>query len=234
MTTSEHPPAFRLDAHVAGDLDPAVTAHLAHCKDCAAYVAETTTAAAAFAAAEGKRAAEFVLALGDRSESKKMDTKEQRRWITNAPWMVAPLLAAAAVLFLVRTGTPPLSPASEVGPAVRFKGKIQLAVVRDRSGDQSRVATEVHVRPNDRLRVEVSVDDAAPLQVGFLGKDGTWIHLLTPAIVEAGTHLSERAAQFDETPTEGWILAGHPDDVNRAKLTRTFDDVSVIPILREP
>jgi hypothetical protein len=233
---SEHPPAFRLDAHVAGDLDPSVTEHLAACDACTAYIAATTAAAARFAGTEGKKAADFVLALDDRARARAR-AEARPRWIAKVPraaWVAAPLLAAAALLFLVRMPTTPLVPAV-TEPAVRFKGKMQVAVVRDRNGDQSRIATEVRVRPGDRLRVEVSIDEARSIEVGFLGKDGTWVLLLAPAFIEAGTHFSERAARFDDMPTEGWIIAGIPDDVSRARSRREgFEDVSVIPVIAEP
>jgi hypothetical protein len=229
MNLDEHPPAFRLDSHVAGDLDPKVAAHVAVCAACAAYVAATTEGAAAFAGGEGKKAAEFVLALPK--------TPPRRLPVTMArvTWIVAPLLVAAALVFLVhtdKTGSP-LAPVS-AEPPIRFKGTMQIAVVRDRRGDQARLTTDVRVGPNDRLRVEVSLDDARPIEVGFLGTDGSWLLLFAPALVEAGTHFSERAARFDDTPTEGWILAGHPDDVERARATRAFDQVNVIPIALEP
>jgi hypothetical protein len=223
---SEHPRPFRLDAHVAGDLDPSVAAHIETCEACAAYVAATTTGAAEFAANEGKKSAEFVLALQDRPKARVFA-------LHRLVWIAAPVLAAAAVLLVVRGRENPLVPVANE-PAVRFKGGMQIAVVRDRSGDQSRILGEVHVRPGDRLRVEVAIDDAQPIEVGFLGKDGTWVPLLAPALIEAGTHFSERAARFDDTPTEGWILAGHPDAVNRAKTTRVFDDVRIMVVVVEP
>jgi hypothetical protein len=145
------------------------------------------------------------------------------------------MMAAAAVLLLVRTGaqtTEPSFVSSE--PSVRFKGKQQIAVIRDRQGEQSRLTTEVRVRSGDQIRAEISVDETRPVEVGFLGKDGTWILLLAPALVEAGTYFSERAALFDETPTEGWVIAGHPEEVSRAKTTRSFDEVSVLPVIAEP
>lgn len=148
--------------------------------------------------------------------------------------MAGPLLAAAAIFLVVRgrDATPGGSMPTE--PAVRFKGSMHIAVVRDRGGDQRRLLGEVRIQPGDRLRVEVSLDESRPVEVGFLGKDGTWLPLLAPALMEAGTHFSERAARFDDTPTEGWILAGYPEDVKHAKASHSFDDVSVVAIVTEP
>ena len=232
---TDHPPVFRLDAHAAGDEDQRVAAHLASCEECAAYVASATEAASEFRRREGAAADAFVAGLA----SRRAPPRGLLVRLPRAAWVVAPLLAAAALLLIVRgrPGDPGVADPILVapGPSIRFKGKkLQLAVVRDRQGDQSRVATEITVRPDDRLRVEVGVDDARPIEVGFLGKDGTWVLLLAPAVLEAGTHLSERSARFDDTPTEGWIVAGDPDDVARAKTTRAFDDVSVIPVVVEP
>lgn len=61
---------------------------------------------------------------------------------------------------------------------------------------------------------------------GLLGKDGSWLVLLTPALLEAGTHFSERSARFDDAPTEGWILAGEPQTVEGARATHDFSQVA--------
>ncbi len=240
---SEHPPLFRLDAHAAGDDQPGVEEHLSGCATCAKYVERVSAGVRAHAEREGARAAELVLGLADvrrerdrvtASNEELRPARPSRRWqMTLAAGSV---LAAAAVLVLVaRSGSHVATADAAVGePSIRFKGKMQLAIIRDRRGEQTRTATDVHVRPGDRLRAEISVDDARPVEVGFLGKDGTWVLLLAPALVEAGTYFSERAAAFDETPTEGWIIAGRPEAVNRARTELSFADVSVISVVAEP
>ncbi len=222
----DHPSIFRLDAHVAGDHRDDVAAHLDGCEACRAYVAATAKEAEAF-----RPEVDFVQRLDE-----KVSSLPERRWARVA-WVAAPLLAAAALLLVVRGGRDPSATGVvplPTDPAIRFKGKVQLAVVRDRSGAQSRLTTDVSVKPGDRLRVEVGVDDARPIEIGFLGKDGTWVLLLAPALIEAGTHFSERSARFDEHPDEGWIIGGHPDAVSRARASRSFDEVTVIPITVEP
>jgi hypothetical protein len=218
-----HPPAFRLDGHAAGDEDPTVAAHLETCEACAAYVKAATQETPTRVNAEA-----FVA---------KLRARDAPRPIGRILYIATPILAAAAaVFFLVRspeTRAPTTVAPSTSAPATRFKGTIQLAVVRDRSGAQERLTSEVPVKPGDRIRVEVGVDDERPIVAGVLGKDGTWVVVLAPALLEAGTHLSERSARFDETPTEGWVLAGQPEEVERARMTRVFDSVTAIPIVIE-
>jgi len=247
---SEHPPSFRLDAHAAGDEEAAVGAHLADCGPCRAYVDAMKVGAAAFAADEETSAAAFLAQLRGRkpkaAESVPLvaaaeHTKARARMGTNlrlgkVAWIAAPMLAAAAaVFFVVRPVPSPVEPLPMESTArTRFKGDLQLTIVRDRDGYQQKLSFEVRVKPLDRIRVEIGVSDERAIVVGMFGKDGTWVPLLLPAVLEAGTHISERAAQFDDSPTEGWILAGHPDAVERAKTTRIFDEIMVIPVVREP
>jgi hypothetical protein len=237
---SEHPTLFRLDAHAAGDHAEGVEEHLAQCTACSEYVERLRVGVRRHAEEDGARAAEYVLGLADLLQAQSPSAREQSQWWARsrrtAVAGLSILAAAAAFALVARNGIqlPGADAAASEQPAIRFKGKLQLAVIRDRSGDQTRSATEVRVRPGDRLRAEISVDDSRPVEVGFLGRDGTWVLLLAPALVEAGTYFSDRAAEFDETPTEGWIVAGRPDDVNRTKSERSFENVSAIPVLAEP
>lgn len=232
---SDHPTTFRLDAHAAGDHDERVAAHLAGCAVCAGYVERLEKQVRAASESDGAKAAEFVLGLDDARRTRDREGRPKRP-ATRFVFAGASILAAAAALVLVTRGSLQIAgaDAAVTEPAIRFKGKLQLAVIRDRRGEQIRSATEVRVRPGDRLRAEISVDDSRPVEVGFLGKDGTWVLLLAPALVEAGTYFSERAAQFDETPTEGWIVAGRPEAVAKARAERTLEDVSTVPVIVEP
>jgi predicted anti-sigma-YlaC factor YlaD len=202
-----HPAAYKLEGHAAGDHDAEVAAHLATCAACNAYVDEL-------------RAAAFPL------PRKKRDRRPLLAFI--------PLLAAAAVLVLyfrkpVETPTTP-----PVASETRFKGGVQLAVVRERDDRQVRLTNEVRIKAGDRLRVEIGVDGSRPVSAGILGKDGSWLVLLAPAMLEAGTHFSERAAKVDARPTEGWVIAGDPEAVERARMSRAWDGVTVIPIAVDP
>ena len=236
---SEHPPLFRLDAHAAGDHDARVEDHLTKCTTCAAYVERLRAAVRAHSDDAGSKSADFVLGLDDLERFRAHEAnagKASGRSVKRIAFAGVSILAAAAALVLVTRSALQTTgeDAATSEPSIRFKGKLQLAVIRDRRGEQTRTATEVRVRPGDRLRAEISVDDSRPVEVGFLGRDGTWVLLLAPALVEAGTYFSERAAEFDEAPTEGWIIAGRPEAVSRARSEISFDDVSAIPVVAEP
>ena len=239
----EHPPLFRLDAHATGDVDAGVEEHLTSCTRCAEYVTRLRDAVVVHSEREGAKAADFVLALDDvrreRDRAGASDEKPQAARSSRRMQVVlaaGSFLAAAAVLVLVARSGPHLATADAAvsEPSIRFKGKMQLAIIRDRRGEQARIATEVRVRPGDRLRAEVSVDDSRPIEIGFLGRDGTWVLLMAPSELEAGTYFSDRAAEFDEAPTEGWIIAGRPEAVDRARQELSFADVSAIPVVAEP
>jgi predicted anti-sigma-YlaC factor YlaD len=238
-----HPPSFRLDGHVAGDHDASVEAHLETCESCRAYVEALAKPAAAFATRAEDDAPAFVARIEQRQAEPEIAHPRVPRVIpwqklaARAAWIATPLLAAAAALLVVRGSTPQ----GELRPAqaddtfgTRFKGNVQLSIIRDRRGEQTRVSGMVSVLPGDRLRVEVGIDGEQPIVVGMLGNDGTWIVLLAPTLLQAGTHLSERSARFDDAPTEGVLLAGHPEAVERARMTRVFDRVTVVPVVREP
>lgn len=239
---TEHPPSYRVDALAAGDADPNVLEHVATCAHCKRHFDAALAATAAFRAEEGADRRAFVRRLrGRAAESEPASPvpatmqSEARSWRRRSRWIAAAAVAAAATLLLFRSREkPPIALPVAGDPVTRFKGKIQLAAVRDRNGDQARTTSEVRVRPGDRLRAEIGIDDTRPLEVGFLGNDDSWVLLVAPRVVEPGTHFSERAARFDESPTEGLIIVGHPDAVERARRTRVFDEVGVLPVVVEP
>ena len=215
-----HPANHKLEGHAAGDHDPEVVAHMAECAACRTYVERSMAAAQA-------DASPFPF-LADR-------TARSTPRVVRIAFALAPLAAAALVVLLVRgrAVAPIAPPAPEVG-STQFKGGLQLAVIRERGGDQARFATGVTVRAFDRLRVEVSVDREGPITVGVLGDDGSWVPLLAPTLLGAGTHFSERAADVDAHATAGHILAGDPEAVLRARTTRVLSGVAVLEILPEP
>ena len=116
------------------------------------------------------------------------------------------------------TAGPSTGPAAEL----RFKGGLVVAVVRERGGRQERLAGPFQVRAGDRVRVEVSTDREGPLAAGLLTDEGEWVTLLAPVALEAGTHYSELAARFDESPTRATLLVGDPEEVGRARASRDF------------
>lgn len=230
MNASTHPAGFRLDGHVAGDVDAEVAAHLEACAECRGYVTALTSAARASAPRDGD-VETFIVRCTTRGVNAPEATATVllRRRFVRVAWIATPLVAAAVLVLVLRLPGPESSHVSET----RFKGGVQLAIIRDRDGWQERTSGQVSVRPGDRLRVDLAIDSERPIVVGFLGNDGSWSVLLAPTLLEAGSHLSERAARFDESPTEGVILAGPPDLVEAARATRDFDGLVVLPVVRE-
>ena len=237
----KHPAAHRLDAVAAGDADEGVSAHLATCEACTRHVEELRGEAARF------RVAQDANAFVERAQAaaRVREAERERDWRTaRAAWAVrvglvtGPLLAAALVLLVVRArpgegvgsgvGAGASAGASAgAGPAAesRFKGGLVVAVVRERGGRQERLAGPFQVRAGDRVRVEVSTDRDGPLAAGLLTDEGEWVTLLAPVALEAGTHYSELAARFDESPTHATLLVGDPQDVERARSSRDFAKV---------
>lgn len=231
---SGHPPCYLLDAVAAGDDDVMVAEHLTTCDACRTYVSELRGAATEFRSAADPEA--FLAKIDSRAAGAPSRPVLRALAGGRLAWVSGAVLAVAAVVLFFRgSRTAPLTraPSIEV-EATRFKGDFQLAAIRERAGDQARLTNEVAVRSGDRIRVEVGVDGARPLEVGFLGKDGTWVLLLAPTILEAGTAFSEHSARFDDKPTEGWIIAGHPDAIDRARSTRDFGGVRVMSVRAEP
>jgi hypothetical protein len=225
---STHPASYKLDGHAAGDRDAEVARHLAKCEPCRRYVER----AAALAEADDSP---FPLPDGVERAAIAAPTRA-RGGLARIGLGLAPIAAAAAIALLLHRPSPnsPGETASTASPVAQFKGGVQLAVVRERGGRQERLATDVTVRAFDRLRVEVAVDRERPMTVGLLASDGAWLTLLAPTLLEPGTHLSERAAAVDEHPTEGLVLAGDPEAVEKARSTKELSDVAVLPIHAEP
>jgi hypothetical protein len=223
-----HPPAHRLDAIAAGDLDPGASAHVESCEACTRYVGQLRAQAARFHAGNDARA--FVA----RAEAR-IEVQPARSRVARVAWAMAPVVAAAALLLLLVRARPqesaPAPAASEqAGPAsgpreARFKGGLVVVVVREREGIQERFSGPLQVRAGDRLRVEVSTDHDGALAAGLLTDEGEWVQLLASSALEAGTHYSELAARFDDSPTRATLVAGDPAAVDRARRTRDFGGV---------
>jgi hypothetical protein len=231
---SEHPNATRLDALAAGDDDAEAREHLASCQACATYVSELKSAAAAFAE-QTRPADDFVEELARRARPSSLG----RRW--RIALAVAPALAAAAALVLVLesgrfSGSPGTvrEEASAESAVTRFKGALELAVIRERSGEQQRFHGRVAIKPGDRLLAEIGIAAPQELSAAFLGVDHSFVLLLAPRVLPAGTHHSERALRFDDRPTRGVVLAGSPGSIERARQTRDFSDVAVLNVDLSP
>ena len=174
--------------------------------------------------------------------------KEKRRWVL-ATSVITPLAAAAAILLVARSGplataTPtsattvshiqmapfPGAPAVAVEPETQFKGGPQVAVIRERGGQQARFSGAVRVRPGDRIRVEVALDREQAILGAVLGDDGTYLELMPESLRGPGTHFSEKSAKFDDAPTRGTILIGTRDAVARARATHLLDGVTTVRV----
>ena len=224
-----HPPAHRLDAIAAGDLDSGASAHVESCEACTRYVGQLRAQGARFRAENDARA--FVA----RAEGRR-GMPSARSPVARVAWAIAPMVAAAALLLLLVRARPqdsapaPASTAEQAGPAsgpreARFKGGLVVVVVREREGIQQRFSGSLQVLAGDRLRIEVSTDHDGPLAAGLLTDEGEWVQLLASSALEAGTHYSELAARFDNSPTRATLVVGDPAAVDRARRTRDFGGV---------
>jgi hypothetical protein len=233
-----HPNAIDLEAFACGDALADIAAHLHACEACLAYVTR---------AKELSGNPPPALPL-----QRALAAKKKR---APAPWLAfaAPALAAAAaaVIFFrsgVQVNPPPAptaetvakaveapvsSPSSPSEPETRFKGGLQLAVVRARGNAQERFLDSVPVRAGDRLRVEVALDRTQAIIAAVLGDDGSYIELMTEGARDAGTHFSEQSVRIDQHPLSGVILLGAPDDVRRARATHDFSRVKTLHIAWE-
>jgi hypothetical protein len=153
--------------------------------------------------------------------------------------------AAAVVLWIGQRGAPPsprvpteAPPTAatvaqvEGDPETTFKGGFQVAVIRERDGAQARFTQTVHVRPGDRLRIEVAVDRPRSILGVVLGDDGTTLEMMADGVRAAGTHFSERSARIDTQPLHGTILVGDPEAVRRAEAQRDGDDRAGVASIR--
>jgi hypothetical protein len=234
-----HPTADRLDALAAGDEDAALTAHIAECPSCQSYV--ETLRAAALGFAREADPAQFARRIAERADPARGAKASGATRVRRVVFAAAPVLAAAAVAVLVLRARPPDPVQGGGGPEpvqsgsdVRFKGPLPIAVIRERGVTQERFAGKVSVRPGDALRLEVSLDVNRSISAGLLDEQGGFVELIAPKQLLPGTHFSELAARFDDHPTRGWMIAGDPAMVDRARKTRRFDQVSAIFVEVEP
>lgn len=254
----KHPSSLDLEAFACGEPDERVERHVVECAACRDFVARARSALSAWAAharadeqgALAARAGEGALPADRRGSSARRVAR--RRWIAAASTLAAPLAAAAALVFLVRSPAAPVRGLTPKAPdllasaeATRastsptaettFKGGVQAAIIRDRAGAQERLVEDVRVEPGDRLRVEIGLDHEQVITAALLGDDGSWLELLPGTSLGPGTHFSERAARVDASPMSGTLLVGAPDAVARARASRAtggaaLDGVTAIRI----
>lgn len=249
-----HPAHHRLEALAAGDADPGALTHLEDCAACTEVVRELRAEVEAFRR-EADPAA-FVDAVLARAEPTAALPEVPAAATLAAPprnvaflrfvTVAAPLFAVAAaiVLYLRAPSTITTAPGPGTEPStsdVRFKGGLQLAVVREREGAQARFSGEVPVRAGDRIRAEIAIDGQVPLTAvllkdgassdasGASGASGNWV-LLTPTLLDAGVHFSPESIRFDQERFDGWLVVGEPDKVAAARKSRRWDEVRVMRI----
>ncbi len=253
MTT--HPSSLDLEAWACGDAEDAIASHLDECEACKSFVDRLKgavskgpsfdfTKALASAAAPAEEPG-----LPKTTEPARPTVRPLVRVISISTIVVPLALAAAVLLFLRRTepndlsaetapivSAPPTAVAMrEPDPETTFKGSLQVAVIRERSGvGQSRFLGKVKVKEGDRLRLEVALDREQAIVGGVIGDDGSYLELMPNGVRGAGTHFSEKSARIDATPTSGTIIIGTPEAVARARATKSFEGVTAVRVEMEP
>jgi len=238
-----HPDGVHLDALALGGDDaravpPDAQSHVRTCAFCKGYV-ETLRREISVApsAARLSLPVPSSRALLDASSSRPPPRPALvRRLVTFGPLFAA---AAAVLLYFRLQGSGPVDPVGAVPASsasnaeVHFKGGLPLAVVRERAGVQSRHTHHVEIQAGDRLRIEIAVDTARPIAAGILDDSGAYVSLLAPSLLDPGTHYSDQVARIDEHPTAGWILAGEPEALQRARATHDWSEIAAMPVRLE-
>jgi hypothetical protein len=227
MTT--HPNSLDLEAFACGDEIAAVGGHLASCEACRAFVESL----------RGLPVPKIDL------PATPVSTPRIPRIGPRTLAAVALPLAAAAVLVLFFRQPKPQSlamsepvttapTAAATEPATSFKGQRQVAVIRERGGEQKRFTGRVPVKEGDRLRVEVAIDREQTILAGVLGEDGSYLELMPSAVRPAGTHYSEKSARVSGPPSGGTILVGTEEQIARAKHHQPTADLDEVRVEWEP
>jgi len=226
--TTIHPNSLDLEAFACGDAIAGVDSHVDVCDACRTFV-DGLRGLPVPKIDLPKPAPVVRLALNPRTIST----------------IALPLAAAAAlVLFLrspkreeiapsVSTATP-ASTETAGEPTTSFKGVRQVAVIRERDGEQKRFTGRVPVKEGDRLRVEVAIDRDQTILAGVLSEDGSYLELMPPAQRAAGTHYSDKSARVSAPPSNGTILVGTEEQVSRAKQHLPTTDLDQVRVEWEP
>jgi hypothetical protein len=232
-----HPNSLDLEAFACGDEIAAVSAHVDACEACRTFVdklrdlpipkidlpAATATVTSIFQkknlaaiALPLAAAAILVLVLRDKTDKRAGDD------VTT----IAPATATA-------TGPDRILMAT-ADPTTSFKGVRQVAVIRERDGEQKRFTGRVPVKEGDRLRIEVAIDREQSVVAGVLSEDGSYLELMPGTTRAAGTHYSEKSARVSAPPSNGTILVGTAEQVERAKKHLPTTDLDEVRVEWEP
>lgn len=165
----------------------------------------------------------------------------------NLAAVALPLAAAAILVVVLRerkpVGDTAIAPAASTTerivmatsePSTSFKGVRQVAVIRERDGEQKRFTGRVPVKEGDRLRVEVAIDREQTIVAGVLSEDGSYLELMPPVVRPTGTHYSETSARVSAPPSNGTILVGTEEQVARAKKHLPAADLDEVRVEWEP
>lgn len=221
----DHPSKFRLESLSAGIADAEAEHHVAACRTCQEFV--DALGAEQRALLETQLPADFARAI--RLEADRRQAAPARRvpWLRWASVLVP--LAACGVLAFVwlgpETGSPtpsparlsaaPESPGVSGTDVIRLRGPDTMRAVVLRDGAQMRLDGEIDGRPGDRIRIELELAAAAKMTIGAWTDDRQWIPLSESESLDAGRHFVDGSVVLDDEPTEGWLLAGPPQEVDR-------------------
>jgi hypothetical protein len=212
-----HPNSLDLEAFACGEEVSLVAGHLDACEACRAFVEKL----------RGLPIPKLELPSAKKS---------------NLYAIGVPLAMAAAILLFLKSRKPEelVAPApvaqstATEEPTTSFKGVRQVAVIRERNGEQKRFTGHVPVQEGDRLRIEVAIDREQTILAGVLSEDGSFLELMPAVSRPAGTHYSEKSARVSAPPSDGTILVGTEAEIARARQHQATTDVDSIHVEWEP
>ena len=218
---SDHPAPIELETWYAERLGDHVEAHLEGCTQCREYVRDLENLTASFLADESTE--QFLQRPAIAAELNRPAPRSSVARTSIWAWLM-PLLAGAAAIALVAIPTESGHlPTPDSPDTVRMKGALQLEVVRWRAGTQTAHTGDVRLMEGDRLRLKIIVSEETTLTVGVLEDGGGWVPLAERRAFAPGPHaLPDESLEVDAEPTRGWVLAGSPEDVDRARQTLDF------------
>lgn len=220
-----HPSALELETWHAGEPDSRIAQHLAACAACQGYIDHLEQLRATFR--EHRPWSEFLAQI--QPERANAMVARPRRWLWAA--LAGPMTCvvfAAGLLFWQATRPPSTR-------NTLFKGSsMSLAVIVARAGRQLRMLHDpVHVRPGDRLRLELTLGQSMTLSAGVLEDDGSWLGLAEDVRLAPGVHYLSRAFAVDAAPTRARVAAGSPASIRRLRAGQSADDIAQIHLIAE-
>jgi hypothetical protein len=231
QSTRSHPALYQLETYAAGDRVPATVQHLADCDACKAQVEQLA------AMYETLPAEDFLAKIDARAKTADdaaVDNVVVGPWRARAAWVAGVgALAAGTYLFVGHTA-PARQPTVVTEEGVRFKGeRLQLALVRERSGAQERLTKTVRVKAGDRVRAELVLERPGAVTVVLLRDDGKTWPMLAPTELKPGVNYSPEAIRFDAERFVGYVVAGDPESVELALSKQDFAKVQRVRVESE-